>query len=673
MDTPERSKAGGGGAGGTPLANRFEDSPVFSFINSLSPIQPVKSTVQAYQPLSYAIFTSPHTNPQKAPRPPIRNDSTEASKTDISQKTFEPAEISQQTGLKCSLNEADKSVSFDSSPDLNTAYRNAFKTSFSADVSKTSIQRKSLFSSETMTEKNNNDDVAECDWEYLLSGSTDDLLLCDPETEEENNGGEKLGNGDSFSDTFLMSNSQPNGLEDFDGQRDENQHSGDNNIMSFKVETQQQRGMRRRCLVFDPSVSVPSRGKMVSESPLKPKKQPALPGIGLHLNSLTATSKDMMNGGAVCLQMSQPKLLTIENNMESNNTENFDDESSLAIIPLDAAEPSPSSPKKKRRKGDSGDGEACKRCSCKKSKCLKLYCECFAAGVYCSEPCACQGCFNKPIHEETVLSTRKQIEFRNPLAFAPKVIRTADSLQELIGEDSNSTPASASARHKRGCNCKKSSCLKKYCECFQGGVGCSASCRCETCKNTFGRREDILQMAGEDFALGSEEINGFDEEEKPENFEENATVQNLDNLDQPCLDLVPITPSFETSGTMVNQQCYSSGKPPRPYVISSGLFACNSLLKCKSIANPCNEESESPDLIPNEDSNSNNGVKKTSSPNGKRVTATNNGVTVKGRKLILRSIPSFPSLDNSSNTYSGWNSNNPNSGAFDSSRLTGGM
>lgn len=59
------------------------------------------------------------------------------------------------------------------------------------------------------------------------------------------------------------------------------------------------------------------------------------------------------------------------------------------------------------------------------------YCECFAAGVYCSEPCACQGCFNKPIHEETVLSTRKQIEFRNPLAFAPKVIRTSDTVLEL--------------------------------------------------------------------------------------------------------------------------------------------------------------------------------------------------------------------------------------------------
>ena len=54
------------------------------------------------------------------------------------------------------------------------------------------------------------------------------------------------------------------------------------------------------------------------------------------------------------------------------------------------------------------------------------YYECFAAGVYCVEPCTCQECFNKPEYKDMVLGTRQQIESRNPLAFAPKIVRGVD-------------------------------------------------------------------------------------------------------------------------------------------------------------------------------------------------------------------------------------------------------
>lgn len=33
-------------------------------------------------------------------------------------------------------------------------------------------------------------------------------------------------------------------------------------------------------------------------------------------------------------------------------------------------------------------------CNCKKSKCLKLYCECFAAGLMCMKECNCCDCNN---------------------------------------------------------------------------------------------------------------------------------------------------------------------------------------------------------------------------------------------------------------------------------------
>jgi len=107
-------------------------------------------------------------------------------------------------------------------------------------------------------------------------------------------------------------------------------------------------------------------------------------------------------------------------------------------------------------------------CNCKKSKCLKLYCDCFALGRVCGEDCNCVGCHNTPQHEDVRRQAIDATLERNPNAFKPKVEKSTQ--QDLA--------------HSKGCNCKKSQCLKKYCECFQAGVKCSDLCKCENCKNT---------------------------------------------------------------------------------------------------------------------------------------------------------------------------------------------
>ncbi|KAL7112084.1 hypothetical protein ACP275_05G130400 [Erythranthe tilingii] len=205
-----------------------------------------------------------------------------------------------------------------------------------------------------------------------------------------------------------------------------------------------------------------------------------------------------------------------------------------------------SSPKNKRMKSsDPGNAGGCKNCNCKRNKCLKLYCDCFAAGIYCADSCACQECFNRPEYEDTVLETRQKIESRNPLAFAPKIVQQAieQPATSHAEEGTNFTPSSA--RHKRGCNCKKSMCLKKYCVCYQSNVGCSDGCRCEGCKNVFGQKGEYGMVKD---VWNEEDTNvttngSFLEKREIEPSGNGAHREEFFNLHN----LSPITPAFDFS------------------------------------------------------------------------------------------------------------------------------
>ena len=75
------------------------------------------------------------------------------------------------------------------------------------------------------------------------------------------------------------------------------------------------------------------------------------------------------------------------------------------------------------------------RCTCKNTKCLKLYCVCYSAGRACSDLCSCRDC-------------------------------------------KNLTDGPVRANKLRGCNCSRSNCQTGYCPCYKAGVKCTAACHC---------------------------------------------------------------------------------------------------------------------------------------------------------------------------------------------------
>ncbi|XP_033147274.1 protein tesmin/TSO1-like CXC 3 isoform X1 [Brassica rapa] len=574
----------------TPPKN---NSPVFNYINSLSPIKPVRSLpiAQTFGSLSYSsppsVFTSPHVSSHKGSR--FKSDHNHV-----------PASVGDEEALH------------------ETEPPQILQNECTTDLLK-------------MCDGNVKQKSETPDWDAMISDSSD-ILIFDSMYDSE------------ASRCFLErpSDSKTRSLGVAKSTLEPVINSND----------ALRRGVRRRCLDFD-QTSVASSSRCV------------VPSIGLHFNAIALSSKDNNSGNEyplsgnteLGLQGSITPVLNSQDNVRENETREDAGQGveecpkSLALVELNQ-----SSPKKKRqvsplhiflckslsifhnqmlalqftrRKfGQAGEGESsCKRCNCKRSKCLKLYCECFAAGVYCIGPCSCVDCFNKPIHEDIVMATRKQIESRNPLAFAPKVIRNSDSIMEVGDDATSKTPASA--RHKRGCNCKKSNCLKKYCECYQSGVGCSINCRCEGCKNAFGRK---------DVSAGSSFTSMDKENETSSRGRTEKQPSTPMPLRQPLAQL-PIS-----SNNMLLTHHHLHGASGSSLHMSQSFRRQDmSLMSHSKIGTITEERAENiENLIESPMTNMINAV----SPNSKRVSLPmelspwrRNG----GRKLLL-SIPTFPSL-----------------------------
>ena len=100
------------------------------------------------------------------------------------------------------------------------------------------------------------------------------------------------------------------------------------------------------------------------------------------------------------------------------------------------------------------------KCTCTKTGCQKKYCACLSFGRFC-DGCNCKNCENRP-----------NLKINNNYEQNPGKINY-QSTQQL-----------SNAKTQRIiCNCTKSNCMKKYCECFKQGFICNSLCRCRECKN----------------------------------------------------------------------------------------------------------------------------------------------------------------------------------------------
>ena len=108
-------------------------------------------------------------------------------------------------------------------------------------------------------------------------------------------------------------------------------------------------------------------------------------------------------------------------------------------------------------------------CNCVKSRCLKLYCDCFKAEELCNTFCKCLSCrnvYSESLPGGSLYQAKSAYNIHKPGSFGKKAKKTG-----------------------QGCSCKNNRCLKKYCNCFRNTISCSEKCSCIDCANATDSKE----------------------------------------------------------------------------------------------------------------------------------------------------------------------------------------
>ena len=86
--------------------------------------------------------------------------------------------------------------------------------------------------------------------------------------------------------------------------------------------------------------------------------------------------------------------------------------------------------------------------------------------------CKCKGCEN-----DDTTAERKE---KRDKAVTEMAKKKSNAFQSRFGGEGEEKA------HLTGCNCKRSGCQRRYCECYQSGAKCTEKCKCCECKNPHG-------------------------------------------------------------------------------------------------------------------------------------------------------------------------------------------